>query len=285
MNRMKRKNNVALICDVGELAGLFDKSSSLGDFLQTVVSTVAYHMRAAVCSIYLYDEETEELVLRANQGLHPDSIGKVRLKLGEGLTGKAMQELRPVREAEGRHNPIFKYIPDIGEEAYSSFLAVPIIRNLTKVGTLVVQDAQSDYFDDNDLKALQAIAAQLAATIENANLIISLHHMQEKAEGRPLVKSDYQAYYHGTTASEGMAYGKAVVLGRRERDFSVDDSESEGPFTLESFRAALKTTELQLEELQSQMEERMSDVASLIFSAHLLILKDDGFSWCHDRSH
>ena len=49
------KDNVDLICDIGELAGLFEKSHSLSDFLQSAVSIVAFHMRAAVCSIYLYD--------------------------------------------------------------------------------------------------------------------------------------------------------------------------------------------------------------------------------------
>jgi phosphotransferase system enzyme I (PtsP) len=52
-----RKDNVDLICNIGELAGLFKKSSSLEDFLQTVVSIVAYHMRSAVCSVYLYNEK------------------------------------------------------------------------------------------------------------------------------------------------------------------------------------------------------------------------------------
>jgi hypothetical protein len=93
-----RKDNVDLICNIGELAGLFKKSSSLEDFLQTVVSIVAYHMRVGGVLGLPLRRENQELVLTATQGLSPESIGKVRLKLGEGLTGQALKELRPIRE-------------------------------------------------------------------------------------------------------------------------------------------------------------------------------------------
>ena len=56
-----QKDNVALMCDIGELAGLFDFESGLDGFLARAVSTVAWHMRAAVCSIYLYEAERQEL--------------------------------------------------------------------------------------------------------------------------------------------------------------------------------------------------------------------------------
>ena len=78
----RKKDNVDLICDIGELAGLFEKSRNLEDFLQTVVSVVAYHMASAVCSVYLLDEERNELVLTANQGLNRDLIGTLRLRIG-----------------------------------------------------------------------------------------------------------------------------------------------------------------------------------------------------------
>ena len=169
-----RKDNVELICSIGELAGLFEKSTSLQNFLQTAVSIVAYHMRAAVCSVYLLEDETNDLVMRANQGLNAHSVGRVRLKLGEGLTGTAVKELRPIREGQASRNPLYKFIPGIFEERYQAFLAVPIVRGTTRVGALVVQDPVIDYFDDNDTRALQAIASQLASVIENAKLRMSL---------------------------------------------------------------------------------------------------------------
>lgn len=273
-----RKDNVDLICNIGELAGLFQRSSSLENFLATVVSVVAYHMRSAVCSVYLYDEDTKDLVLTATQGLSPDSIGKVRLKLGEGLTGQALKELRPIREGSGIHNPQFKFIPGIYEERYQAFLAVPILRGLERVGVLVLQDPVEDYFDDNDTKALQAIAAQLATTIENAKLLLRVHELQDV--GTPSViappEDDEVKFVRGGAASPGHAIGTAAVFGAFEEE--LPHRPGERPWTIDDFQRALARTEKQLEALQMSMEERLADVASMIFSAHLLIVKDAKFS-------
>lgn len=279
-----RKDNVDLICNIGELAGLFKKSSSLEDFLQTVVSIVAYHMRSAVCSVYLYNEQTQEIILTATQGLSPESIGKVRLKLGEGLTGQALKELRPIREGTGSRSPQFKYIPGIYEERYQAFLAVPIMRGLDRVGVLVLQDPVQDYFDENDTKALQAIAAQLAVTIENAKLLLTLHQLQESTmaglSASPVPEStEAEAelkFLRGAAGSGGIAIGLATVFGALEE---VHHEPAPGEhWTLQDFHRALAKTEQQLEALQLHMEERLADVASMIFSAHLLIVKDSKFS-------
>lgn len=269
-----RKDNVELICSIGELAGLFEKSTSLQNFLQTAVSIVAYHMCAAVCSVYLLEDETNDLVMRANQGLNAQSVGRVRLKLGEGLTGTAVKELRPIREGQASRNPLYKFIPGIFEERYQAFLAVPIVRGTSRVGALVVQDPVIDYFDDNDTRALQAIASQLASVIENAKLLMSLR--RQEVEPVTPVAADQQ-FVRGLPGASGSAYGLALSPGLFDPAW-LDDRADGQPFTADDFRHALRDTEHQLEDLQNHLEERLADVASLIFSAHLLILKDEQFS-------
>lgn len=268
------KNSVDLICNVGELAGVFEKSDTLKAFLQQVVSVVAYHMKAAVCSVYLFDDEKQELLLTANQGLNPDAVGKVRLKIGEGITGQALKELRPICEGCGQKNPFFKLIPALNEEPYESILAVPILRGLSRVGVLVVQDTQKDYFEENDLKALRAIAAQLATTIENAKLLLNLHQgtAQPEADDK---KTEIPMLIKGTTASPGLAFGKSMVLGHQSLAAAAEQPTRH---TLDDFVRAVARTEEQLQFMQQQMDERLADVASMIFSAHLIMLKDSGFS-------
>ena len=265
------KDNVDLICSIGELAALFEKTSSLDGFLGRVVSSIAYHMKAAVCSVYLFDEPAGQLVLRATQGLNLDFIGRLRFAPGEGITGQAFVEARAIREADGRRNPHFRFMPGLNEEQYRAFLAVPILRGLAKIGVLVVQDPVADYFSENDEKALRAIASQLAATIESARLLLALHE-EPPAASRAAVPR----FIKGTSASGGFALGTAVRLGRfdpAEYTAAVDRH-----LTLDDFNRAVAVTERQIEDLQHEMEERLSDVAALIFSAHLLILKDTAFS-------
>lgn len=264
------KDNVALVCDMGELANLFEKSAHIEDFLHNATSIVAYHMKAAVCSIYLYHEEDGALVLTANQGLNPGSIGRVRLKPAEGLIGLAFAEQRPIREPDAARNPRFKFIPGTDEERYKAFLAVPIMRALSPVGVLAVQDPAPDYFDDNDARALQSIAAQLASTIESAELLMNLRR-QRTSTGGATAPPDLRVL-RGAHISDGFAYGRAAILGVFEKQGQP------GPFTADDFRRSLARTEAQLAELQKKMEERFADVASMIFSAHLLMVKDSEFS-------
>jgi phosphotransferase system enzyme I (PtsP) len=262
-----------MICDIAELSSLFEKSSSLDDFLQAAVSVVAYHMQSAVCSIYIYDEKTRMLTLRATQGLSPDAVGKVTLQLGQGLSGLALKELRAIREGRGELSPKFHPVEGIDEEKYQAFLAVPIRRGLTRVGVLTVQDGQPDYFDEKDEQTLKAIAAQLATVIENATLLQALHRRENVTEAKNTPK-----LIRGRPASGGIGQGKATfIISGRGGSFQLPDGVSKN-LTSEDFERAVKQTEQQLKDLQRKADEELSDVAQLIFSAHLLILADDEFS-------
>ena len=179
-----RKDEVALMCDVSELIGLFDSKNGLDAFLAQAVSKVAWHMRAAVCSIYLYDPSRGDLVLRANQGLAPEMVGRLRIRTDNSLTGRALREGRPVRTGDAQTHPQFLTVQGLGEERYHGFLAVPILRYMRSVGVIVVQDPQKDYFTEHDEQALKVIAAQLAGVIENAGTLMRLREGRRRA-GRP----------------------------------------------------------------------------------------------------
>lgn len=275
-----KKDPVELICSVSELTSLFESRAGLTGFLQKVVSLVAYHMKAAVCSVYLYDEATEELVLTANQGLNQEYIGKLRMKLGEGITGQSLKELRAILEGRGSLNPHFKHIPNLHEEQYQAFLAVPILHGLRKVGVLVVQDPQPYYFSDNDVRAFRAIAAQLASTIESAKLLMSLHKdpAPPPAEAQQPPAARKGRFIKGVSACEGITIGRVLKLSGADQDWAGHLADEGRSFTEADFMLAMSQTETQLADLQRQLGERMADVASLIFDAHVLILKDDEFS-------
>ncbi len=279
-----RKENIDLVCSVAELASLFEKPAGIQGFLQNVVELVSDHMHSDVCSIYLYEREEQELVLRATKGLHSDSIGNVRLKIGEGITGLALRELRPILEPRASDSPFFKRIPDINEEQYEAFLAVPIRRGLTRIGVITLQHRRIDYFDAQDSKALRAIASQLAATLENVGLLMELRDGPEKVSPSPNTAPG--GVIGGIVAAGGIAIGSVTVFGHGPDRLgeqwtpdaagtaSADDAQS-GEDLL---RSAIERTEEQLETLQRKMEEDLADIATLIFNAHLLMLRDDEFT-------
>ncbi len=271
------KDNVDLICDVAELATLFEDTSSLEEFLDRVVGLVAEHMNASACSVFLYDESEAHLVLRATRGLNAAAVGSLKMKPGEGITGAALKELRPIREGYARKSTYFKPVPGIWEERYSAMLAVPILRGATQVGVLVVQHETPDYFDERDAKALLAIAVQLAATLENIRLLLELRRVQrtQSAEPQPVTPPHL---IKGIPGAEGIALGEALIIGRRTDTILFSDLEDTGQQTAADLAKAAATTERQLTELQRRIETDQIDLAaSFIFGAHLLMLKDDGF--------
>jgi len=274
-----KKRNVDLVCDIAELISLTEVGENRKELLQSVVASVAQHMRAEVCSVYIYDEEDRELTLRATQGLAEEAIGKVKLKLGEGITGRAVHELRPICVGSAQQTKSNKFFPGIQEEDYKAFLAVPILRGLRRIGALVVQSCVENYFSSNDIKALRAIAAQLATMIENVQLLSEAREEAESPEEIPAArKVEKESIIRGSSASPGTARGRALALGSSQHESCIlPDPEAE-PHTLEDFENAIEKTAKQINQLQRQTGEELADVAVLIFTAHLLILEDEQFT-------
>jgi phosphotransferase system enzyme I (PtsP) len=264
-----------LLYDISELSHLFRESASIETLLNRAVEMVARRTQSAVCSIYLYNPEKQELTLRATQGLNPESVGQVHLKLGQGLTGLALREMRPICEADASRNPNYKFFPGIFEERYNAFLAVPIARGMSKMGVLVLQRDSSQRYEESDITALETVASQLANIIENAQFLLGMHEpapdsIRRLPEGLKFVR--------GKVASEGFAYGPAMVVDKHKSLSLLLHQDSGRIYTLDDFRNAVAYTARQLEQLQEQVEDKLSDAASLIFTAHLMILKDQDFT-------
>jgi phosphotransferase system enzyme I (PtsP) len=273
--KKKDRDHLNLLCDVGELAAILTGSDNIESFLQRTVKTVARHLDAHVCSIYLYDESLKELVLTATLGLNPAAVGKIRMKLGEGLVGTTMDQLQPILEGSGSRNPKFKYFEEADEDRYESFLAVPIQKGVERIGVLVVQHEQYDYFDKIDVMALRAIASQLAGAIENARLLMSLDRQLGKLSEKDIFES--LRFIRGKSAAGGYAFAPSTVFRRNYRRLMISDPASDPHSTLKDFYRALKMTGRQLEELQNRVSERLPESAALIFTVHFMILKDESF--------
>lgn len=268
------RDHAKLICDIGELSAIITDASDLDAMLQKIVDTAAGHMEADVCSVYLFDENSKELVLRATRGLLPSSIGTVRLRPGEGLTGLAFSERRPICEGDAPSHPNYRFFPGIGEEVYRSFVAVPILRGRRPVGAMTLQSKHPGHFSGDDVQVFRAITMQLATTIEMARLLLTLEappHLVTPAPTDPEL-----TFVHGQIGAEGLAIGEAVLI-RQPSLAEIRALVGSTAMDLPAFRRAVAATEKQIEHLEKLAGEKLSDVTAVIFSAQLLILHDQ--SW------
>ncbi len=263
---------------ISELTSILGRTTNLDGFLQDVVDSIADHMQSDVCSVYLLDESVSSLVLRATHGLDESSVSTVRLRLGEGITGTAVKELRPIREARASRNPLYKYIPGTHEEEFESFLAVPIRRGLSRIGALVVQHRRPDYFGRQDTRALQAIAGQLASTLENVEMLVEMRDTHDAVDAPEVDSVDLIACQ---PATDGLAVGRIVRFRDHGEEFSADwrdGVEPDAEADEEAFARALERTDRQINAIHRELDERIADIASLIFGSHLLMLHDSEFS-------
>ena len=145
----------------------------LQEVLSQVATNVASALEADACFVYLYDERSNELVLRATHGSHVAELTRrPRMRPGEGITGTAAAARAPVMiESQAHLDPRFKHFPNLPEDQYESILAVPIlIRDGTLEGALNVRTQKPRTFVEEEVELLLAIAAQVAQSIEHAKL-------------------------------------------------------------------------------------------------------------------
>ncbi len=161
-----------------ELAALFQINSAANstlDFdgmLDRVVEHVGEVMRTDICSLFIYEPEIDRLVLRATRGLSPDAVGRVRLRLGEGVTGWVGRAGKPLALSDGWRDDRFLHVPGLGEEQTRAILAVPIVlfTKLKLVGVITLQSFGRRHFVERDVSFLETVAGEVAIAIENARL-------------------------------------------------------------------------------------------------------------------
>jgi phosphotransferase system, enzyme I, PtsP len=268
-------DHTKLLYDIGELHNLVSGSASIEAFLQQIVGMVAGHLQADVCSIYVYDEESDRLVLKATHGLDPSAVDSVRLRLGEGLTGSALKDLKPLCVTEASKHPSYRHFAGIREEEFETFLAVPLRRGITRIGVLALQRRKKRRFTDSEIMACQAVASQLSTIIENAKFVMGLHMPRD--EGAPPQSPEDLSFVRGQVAAEGYAYAPAYILDKELTLAAFARRSFEHTYNLAELAAAVAATEKQLDALEQQVEETLTDAASLIFATHLLLLKDQEF--------
>ncbi|MFO7921791.1 MAG: phosphoenolpyruvate--protein phosphotransferase [Nioella sp.] len=133
--------------------------------LDRITHIIADSIGCEVCSIYLL-RDAITLELCATEGLAQEAVHVTRLRVGEGLVGRVASRMRPLKSSDAPNEPGFRYMPETGEEAFCSFLGVPIQRLGEKLGVLVVQSKEARAFTEDEVYALEVVAMVLAEMTE-----------------------------------------------------------------------------------------------------------------------
>ena len=167
--------------------------------LDRITRIIASSMGTQVCSIYLF-RDADTLELCATEGLKREAVHQTRMKLGEGLVGRVARTASAVNTGNAPAERGFRFMPETGEEIFSSFLGVPIQRVGERLGVLVVQSKDARQFSDDEVYALEVVAMVLAEMTELGAFT---------GEGEAMsVKHRQPVMFRGGVGQEGTAEGR-----------------------------------------------------------------------------
>ncbi len=173
------------------------------DRLDKIVVLIAANMVAEVCSVYVLRADGR-LELFATEGLNREAVHLTTMRKGEGLVGLIAESAEPLALADAQHHPSFSYRPETGEEIYSSFLGVPILRGGNTLGVLVVQNRARRVYLEEEMEALQTTAMLLAEMVASGDLQSIGLLDTEIALNRPVALK-------GVPIAEGVGLGYVVL--------------------------------------------------------------------------
>jgi signal transduction protein with GAF and PtsI domain len=158
------------------------------DVMHLMVTMTAQMMQSKICSIMLFDHATGELRIVATQSLSEQYRLKPNLKIGQSISGRVVQERRPIIVPDVTRDRNYMY-PDIAKkEGLCSLLSVPMMIREKIVGVINSYTSMPHRFTTEEVKLMQAIANQAAIAIEHATLIEKSFEMQEALAVRKLVE-------------------------------------------------------------------------------------------------
>ena len=180
----------------------------LEDILRLIVTVTAEVMGSNICSLMLIDEKKNELVIRATQSVSEEYNKKPSLKVGEGISGKAAKENKPIavkdvtKEKEYKHKDIAK------KEGLCSLLCVPLAVKGKAIGVINCYTSTPHDFTETEIEILTTIANQAAVAIENTELLVKSRVIQEELEMRKRIERAKGILMKEEALSEEEAYLK-----------------------------------------------------------------------------
>src|SRR5215471_8493888 len=170
----RTRENILLNEVISTVGSTLKLDEVLGHLVDIVVRAIPCH----ATFFYLYDKDTERLVLASTNKQYRNFVGKIEMALGEGITGWVGMHLQPVIIKEGALNdPRFRYFPELEEEKFQSTMTVPIIaKDRHLIGVITLHTVAPYEFSEQHQTFLINTAALVGSAIENAQLYENTQH-------------------------------------------------------------------------------------------------------------
>jgi uroporphyrinogen-III synthase len=176
--------------DVASLHGVVSRMTANAPFAEVLHEVVEFATSVVQCdSCFIYILEGDELVLRASRNSHPEAVDRLRLKLGQGITGWVAKHRQPVVVSENASgDPRFQLFNELPEDRFEAFLSVPLLSRGSVVGVINLQNRVPHHYSHHEITLLSTIGFLVGAEVEMARLEKENSELAQRLEVRKLVE-------------------------------------------------------------------------------------------------
>jgi len=162
---MQRANREHLeIISLEEISMLVSADFDLPQTLAQLARKVAESLKVSVCTIYLL--AGEELVMAATHGFDATFVGKIRIKVGEGITGIVAKTREPISLNRASQDPRYKNFSELQEEKYNAMLSVPIADQQELFGVINLNATAIKHFTEDEIYYVSIIANLITTAVK-----------------------------------------------------------------------------------------------------------------------
>ena len=254
-----------------------DARTGTRGFLDATVERFVREFRADRAQLFLYDEESNTLTLRAAHGYPAFGRATIVLKLGEGLSGRALAERRPIYTEMASTMRGYVDHPNFPDGDTQTFLGIPLLRGRERIGVLSLLRRTGHPFLAEEISSARLKAAEIAAAVQNAGALLLAEHGAAAAAGKGILVPTEQMSFRGTAVSNGWAMGPVRVSKPRPSLLGGPDAPPLPP-AVRGFDEAADLVEQTLRRLAEDLDKRLPEAASMLLEADTMMLRDENFA-------
>jgi uroporphyrinogen-III synthase len=207
------------------MANRLSAADPLHEVLNEVVEFVTAVVECDSCMVYVL--EGEDLVLRASKNPHPEATDRLKMRVGEGITGWVAEHREPVVVAQSAHeDPRFKLFNELPEDRFEGFLSVPLVSGGRLVGVINLQSRAPRQYSKREVRLVATIGFLVGAEVERARLENEKSELSGMLESRKLMERAKGILQRELKISEEDAYRTMQRESQKRRKSMKDIAES-----------------------------------------------------------
>jgi uroporphyrinogen-III synthase len=208
-----------------ERAAETGNAATLEQVLDEVVNFTTSVLKCDSCFVYVL--ENDQLVMRASKNPHPEAVNRLKLKMGQGITGWVAEHGRTVVVSQNAsQDPRFQLFNDLPEDRFEAFLSVPLLSRGRLVGVINLQHRNPHRYTDRQIRLISAVGLLVGAEIELARLESENWQLSARLETRKIVERAKGIMQRDLKISEEEAYLTLQRESRQRRKSMRDVAEA-----------------------------------------------------------